>query len=461
MAYLGIHASVIKDVMKDRSFAKAHGIDFAPHQPSLFKADGRTIINSWRPPEVVPAQGEWPSIHRVLDSLLFNEVDGTQQVDTNGKAWLLNWLAWCVQNPNGVPGVAVLFNGVQGSGKNVLAQTMFRIIGKHNTEKITSDQLESRFTSSWSEKCFLLGDEMEAADYNNRDVMARLKNLITAERVSCEAKGSNMRMVDNRAKFMFASNEAMPIKLDPTDRRYTIFTRNEPVDKDSWHPFLQSLYRREKTNEPTPEFAREIAAFAWDLERMPAVRTGNPDFGGASVPYINASRASLLSASETSNVAFCKYVDANGIDGLLHAAMRKSLGYDVSEKDWPEKVPVVFPGMVDWDFGDKGVHADLVHMAYREFCNRYNIQGVVAKKQSDERVAAEEKAATARLHGAAVHRGEGVAINAAQTRRTKEESCPKRMQSSTSSPLLYWSPWCAESLSKTWSLRAPSRPQEF
>lgn len=369
MRALGWDEGDIRFVMKNGTYAKAHGIDFAPRRTSLFSQDNRTIINSWQPPAITPAQGGYPSISKVMDSLFYNIVsnrDGQHlAVDEAGKEWFLNWLSWCVQNPAGVPGVAVLFNGAAtGTGKNSMAHIIFRIFGEANCAKVTSRQLESRFTSTWIGRCFVFGDEIYSAESKN-EITDVLKDLVTGQTVMSEGKGVNGREVRNRAKFLFASNNALPLRLDPEDRRFAVFTRHEPITSE-YREFTQALFTPE--NQSTPAFDEEIAAFAWDLERREV------DVKALRVPYPNHSRASLVSAGESSNVAFCRYVDEYGIDGLVKESLTNKSGF--LETDWRKQATAVFGE--EWDLEERGLRFPAIHAAYMAFCKKTGISHPVA-----------------------------------------------------------------------------------
>jgi hypothetical protein len=340
-----------------------YGIEFVPGRPALFSRDGCGYLNAWSRPTLVPAPGDWSSIDRVLDSLTLNEavdpITGAYQIrpDPQGKAWLVNWLAYAVQNPAAVPGTAVILNGgATGTGKNTLAYVMFQILGEGNTRKVTTKNLESRFTSSWIGKCLVFGDEI----YNREhfaDITDTLKDLVTGQTVSNEGKGVDEYEVQNRAKYILASNHAVPIRIEQNDRRFSVFTRHEPVTTQ-YKEATQRLF--DANNKATPEFLKEIAAFAQYLLEFPV------DTVQVRTVYDNASRRAVIEASAPPHLSFCKYVDEFGVDGLIADVVRSELGFIGS--DFKKKSAEVMGG--HYDFGDRGVSTQALYQCYRLFAKR-------------------------------------------------------------------------------------------
>jgi hypothetical protein len=356
---VGWEEDAIKFCLKAGTYLKTHGIDCAPRKPSIYTEGGLHYLNAWKPPTLVPKQGEWPSIDRVLDSLTLNNIeleDGTVvcRPDPKAKAYIINWLAWTVQNPAGVPGTALLFNGAQGSGKNILAYTMFDILGRHNCAQINNKSLDSRFNSRWIGKCFIFGDEIFTKETAN-ELAATLKEMITGQASVSEGKGINEHDLKNRASFMFASNELVPLRLDRDDRRFCVFTRHDDV-QDDYKAFTRTLFLPD--NSPTEAFREEIAAFAWDLEHLQV------DNAMARSAYVNYSKLSLIDASQTTHSSFCQYVDEFGVDGLLYEGLART-GLGINKSNFAERSK---EALGDWDFGEQGVSFRALYEAYVFHC---------------------------------------------------------------------------------------------
>ncbi len=358
-AYLIEHGwdfGTAKTTLKACTHTNVYGFDMRPYNPPIFQNENQKFINTWRATKLIPEPGEWPSVNRVLESLLLNNVPDPQDenhtlvaVDQAGKEWLINWLAWAVQHPASVPGTAVLVNGAQNSGKNTLYHIMREILGEGNCAKVEQHQLESRFNSSWADKAFIFGDEIfnkEAADITDK-----LKSMITSAQVRIEAKGVNDGEVKNHAKLYFASNHLDPLKLDADDRRFSVFTRHEPVS-DEFKAFSRSLFTVE--NEFVPSFYREVQAFAHYLLSLAV------DEKRVKTPFNNISRRVLIKNNDSAHSLFFKHVDEHGIDELIEETAKAARHYE-----GPEAINDTFG--TDWDFDDRGVATTAIYKCYAHF----------------------------------------------------------------------------------------------
>ncbi len=352
----------VKARIKTGDHTNIYSYEFSPHNPPLFLREGLYQANTWRPSKVVPLEGDWGTIDAVLNTLTFNNVpkpDGgpgelVAGQDIDGKKWLVNWLALAVQQPDSVPGTAVLLNGMpQGSGKNTLNFIMQQIIGPENCADISNTQLESRFNSRWASKCFVFADEI----YNREaaaDITDKLKILVTGQTTISESKGKNEIETPNRAKYLFASNNTSPLRLDAGDRRFAVFTRHEAIPAE-YTAQVSKLFTGD--NRATPEFDREIAAFAYYLERYPA------SLDMARRPHNNPSKAALVDANTPMHQLFFKHVDEYGLDDLLEGAvqrLRKTTFLD----DTYGRAHEIFG---QWDFRDEGVAFKVIYQCYVHF----------------------------------------------------------------------------------------------
>lgn len=349
-------------IIKTGDHKNIYNYEFAPHLPPLFLREGLFQANTWRPSKVVPAEGAWDTIDAILDSLTYNNVvkpggepgEFEAGQDIEGKDWFVNWLALAVQHPDVVPGTAVLLNGMpQGSGKNTLNFIMQQIIGPENCADISNTQLESRFNSRWASKCFVFADEIYNRE-STADITDKLKILVTGQTTISEAKGKNEVESQNRAKYLFASNNTSPLRLDAGDRRFTVFTRHAPISPE-YTLRVSKLFTGD--NRATPEFEKEIAAFAYYLERYSA------SLERARRPHNNPSKAALVDANTPMHQLFFAHVDEYGIDDLLEGAVQRVRKVTFLD-DAYGRADEIFG---QWDFGDEGVAYKVIYQCYVHF----------------------------------------------------------------------------------------------
>ncbi len=126
-----------------------------------------------------------------------------------------------------------------------------------------------------------------------------LKATITDSEVFLESKGVARTAASNRAGLLAATNRTKPIEIEENDRRWTVFhNKNKPAEYQ--HPdlgmthreFLESLHAPGADDAFTPEFMRQVAAFAH------AMGTRAVDARRVRRPHTNASREELQQLSE-------------------------------------------------------------------------------------------------------------------------------------------------------------------
>ena len=134
--------------------------------------------------------------------------------------WLLQWLAYPLQNVGAKLRTSIVMHGDEGAGKNFLFDLVASIYGKYGC-LVGQDELEDKFNDWRSCKLFVVGDEVSSRQelVHNKN---RLKALITSATVQINPKNLPRREEANHMNVVFLSNEITPLALDNTDRRYLV-----------------------------------------------------------------------------------------------------------------------------------------------------------------------------------------------------------------------------------------------
>jgi len=332
---LGLDEKFIKNTLDFDLMPLAHGIDIAPGEAAVFERDGRLVVNSYRPPRLVPAPGEWPRIRAIIETVTDH--------DPAGYAWLWNWMAAKYQNPGARSMTAPVFQGAQGVGKTKLGLILAALLGEENTASISQADLESQFNGHYVAKLFVIADEVVNQD-NIRDTASVLKKYITDPRIIMNVKNLPQCEVMNRMSWWFTSNSITPVRVEgPNDRRYTVFAALNPPSAD-YKAMLEGIHRPDGFF--TEEFQREMAAFADALARHQV------DRALATRPYENAAREALINASRSSAELFLAEVEERGVLALMAEFWETSTVFSMDR----------------WDFGDDGVTVKAVYGSYRRYC---------------------------------------------------------------------------------------------
>ncbi len=267
------------------------GLECRPNAPELLPREDETLlVNTWEAPTLAPEPGDWADVRRVL--LWLAEDDA-------GLDWLLNWIAFKVQNPGSKPGTAVLLQGPPGTGKNVLYRILAHVLGPANCVQIGEADLAKPYNHHFATKLLVFANELLDNHKRGGSLGDGLKATITDGEVFLESKGVARTPAVNRVALIAATNRSKPIELEESDRRWTVFhNRTKPAEYQhpdlglSHRDFLESLHAPGTDDAFTPEFMRQVAAFAYEMS------TRAVDMKRVRRPHTNASRDELQQLSE-------------------------------------------------------------------------------------------------------------------------------------------------------------------
>lgn len=177
-------------------------------------------INDWRGWGAEPKRG---SVKPFLD--LIKSVEGWE--------WLLQWLAYPIQNPGTKLFSSVLLWSVeQGTGKTFIGDVMRDIYGE-NSNVITSVDLHDDSFVWMRNMQFILGEEVSQT--RSRADAGILKHIITGDTVTVNEKYVPSFHLPNCANFMFTSNKPDAIILDRGDRRFFVSKLDRRRPQKFWN----------------------------------------------------------------------------------------------------------------------------------------------------------------------------------------------------------------------------------
>jgi hypothetical protein len=144
--------------------------------------------------------------------------------------YVVGWMAHAIQKPAELPGVALVLQGSQGTGKGHFAQYFGKIFGDHFQHLSNMDHLLGKFNHHLSSALIVFADEIVWG--GNQREAGQLKAIITESRRMMEAKFKDPILVDNYARFIFATNDEWAVPTGPKERRYCVLELNESKAKD-------------------------------------------------------------------------------------------------------------------------------------------------------------------------------------------------------------------------------------
>ena len=218
---------------------------------AYLKIDGKKATKRWiesddtrRFDEVVfdPA-GQCPySSYNLFKGLSIQPIEGKcdlylqhiKEIICNGDEklydYVIGWMAHAIQKPAVLPGVALVLQGSQGTGKGLFAQYFGKIFGDHFQHLANMEHLLGKFNHHLSSALVVFADEIVWG--GNQREAGQLKAIITESRRMMEAKFKDPIQVNNYARFIFATNDEWAVPTGPKERRYCVLEISESKAKD-------------------------------------------------------------------------------------------------------------------------------------------------------------------------------------------------------------------------------------
>jgi phage/plasmid-associated DNA primase len=135
----------------------------------------------------------------------------------------INWTRFVVQERRRAQ-TAWLFNGVQGTGKGLLANRILRpLIGATNSAFFDASVLEDKFNDSLETSLLTFIDELTIGDLEDSSkIMSSLKSRITEPTITIRKMRTSPYEATNRNNFILFSNSKEQIAIEASDRRYNV-----------------------------------------------------------------------------------------------------------------------------------------------------------------------------------------------------------------------------------------------
>ena len=173
-------------------------------------------LNTWQGWPMAPAAGECGHLLELLEYLCSADKHGGDAYE-----WLLDWMAYPLQNPGAKMASAVIMHGPQGTGKSTVFQALAKIYGDYSTV-LNQRGLEDKFNSDWSDsKLFILAEEV-VTRAEMWHIKNELKELVTGEWIRINPKNIAAYRQRNQVNIAYLSNEGQPLPLDNDDRRHLV-----------------------------------------------------------------------------------------------------------------------------------------------------------------------------------------------------------------------------------------------
>lgn len=192
---------------------------YEPNEDAIVVRDGVGYLNAWRPIGYIPTKGDVEPFLEHLKLVLKDDF----KVE-----FLLDFIAFRMQNPREKATQALYLYGKQGSGKGTLKNILQDVFGA-SAVKYAGDSGAVRAIENWG-RTFFIVDEIEvkksSADYD------RIKALIVEKSMEGRLLYQNHATHQTTSQLIMFSNHS-PSFLERDDRRFFVSEWSIPFDIDS------------------------------------------------------------------------------------------------------------------------------------------------------------------------------------------------------------------------------------
>ena len=141
--------------------------------------------------------------------------------------YFVNWFSF-VLNTHQKTRNCIVFTGAQGTGKGLLYRYIIeRAFGKEYCGTLLADNIKSNFTQILHNKLFIVIEEMDK--WLGRGAEDKIKTFITEETITIERKYFDSYNAENKFNMFIFSNSPTPVKIESTDRRFSVIKSNIPI----------------------------------------------------------------------------------------------------------------------------------------------------------------------------------------------------------------------------------------
>jgi len=157
---------------------------------------------------------------------VFNHIKSLVNYDESHFEYVLNWLAFKIQNPHKLPDTSLIFISEEGVGKDLFYTLLTQVFGEQYcgiTDKL--DKIVGNFNSLLGGKLLFCINETNPVESQSR--IDNITNIITAKTVLIEAKYKNPVKCNNFCVFIFFSNNIFAFPVNSGSRRPVIFQSSD------------------------------------------------------------------------------------------------------------------------------------------------------------------------------------------------------------------------------------------
>ena len=197
--------------MLEMPYARVDGMTYWPEAEEEVIDGNIRCVNIWKPSKVVPVEGDVSVFLDHVDYIVPNEAEACV---------VLDWLAYQVQHPGKKVHWSLLVQGIPGTGKSFLGETMRHVLGASNVRSPSNEEIHEPYTGWCKEAQLVVIEEVMAR--GRLELMNKLKPLITQPIANIREMYTPPYEQPNRFNLLMFTNHPDSIIIDKNDRRYCV-----------------------------------------------------------------------------------------------------------------------------------------------------------------------------------------------------------------------------------------------
>jgi hypothetical protein len=151
----------------------------------------------------------------------------------------LQWLAHIIQHPEQRPSWHLMLVSEVGTGKGFLIESILKPMLRHVATVSSYSEITEKFSTLMECNLLILLDDPKS---KSDSTMTMMKSKLSEPTVFITHKNMEGRMVNTYARFILASNEDRPLKLDADERRWYAPTKLvHKIDRAETQRFVTEL----------------------------------------------------------------------------------------------------------------------------------------------------------------------------------------------------------------------------
>jgi len=229
-------------------------------------------LNTYLPPQRDAPQGGFDRIRKSAAPYVWH----VRRVFSEDWSYVLDALAFKVQNPGVKINHALVFEGVPGIGKDTILVPVKHAVGMHNTESVGPRELVDRFNKFERSVLCVINETSDAGDMNKYKFYEHTKAMFAAppENRRIDEKNLGAYYVPNVTFCVITTNSAKESLYIPADdRRLYIassrISRKEDIDQDGYFDDLYDWLDRKGGKDAAADFLMTLDVSHFNPTRPP------------------------------------------------------------------------------------------------------------------------------------------------------------------------------------------------